>query len=82
MSATNPAEPTSAAPSRKRRQPTMPVTIELADVVRQEFLRQTSLRRFVSAEDIAHAIVFLASPCGANISGHALPVDSDTQALS
>ena len=29
----------------------------------------------------ANAIVFLASPLGANISGHALPVDGDTQAL-
>jgi NAD(P)-dependent dehydrogenase (short-subunit alcohol dehydrogenase family) len=35
----------------------------------------------VSADDIANAIVFLASRSGANISGHALPVDGDTQAL-
>jgi hypothetical protein len=34
-----------------------------------------------SADDVAHAIVFLASKLGANISGHALPVDADTQAL-
>ncbi len=52
-----------------------------ADVVRAEGLARTSLRRFVSAEDIANAIVFLASPCGSNISGHALPVDGDLQAL-
>ena len=44
-------------------------------------IAKTSLRRLVSAEDIANAIVFLASPLGANISGHALPVDADTQAL-
>ena len=52
-----------------------------ADIVRAEGLARTSLRRFVSAEDIANAIVFLASPCGSNISGHALPVDGDLQAL-
>ena len=52
-----------------------------ADVVREEALARTSLHRLVSADDIAHAIVFLASKLGANISGHALPVDADTQAL-
>ncbi len=51
------------------------------DVVRDEMLGKTSLKRFVTADDIAHAIVFLASPRGANISGHALPVDGDTHAL-
>ena len=51
------------------------------EVIRDEALARTSLRRLVSADDIANAIVFLASPCGANISGHALPVDGDTQAL-
>ncbi|MEP7330080.1 MAG: SDR family oxidoreductase [Betaproteobacteria bacterium] len=51
------------------------------DVVRDEALAKTSLNRFVTADDIAHAIVFLASPRGANISGHAMPVDADTHAL-
>jgi len=51
------------------------------DVVRDEMLAKTSLRRMVTAEDIANSIVFLASPLGANISGHALPVDADTHAL-
>ena len=51
------------------------------EVVRAEGLAKASLRRFVTADDIANAIVFLASPCGANISGHALPVDADLQAL-
>ncbi len=44
-------------------------------------LTKASLKRFVSADDIANAIVFLASPLGANISGQALPVDADTQLL-
>ena len=51
------------------------------EVVRDEMIANASLRRMVSADDIANAIVFLASPAGANISGHALPVDGDTQAL-
>ena len=52
------------------------------DVIREEIVGHTSLRRLVGADDIANAIVFLASPAGANISGHALPVDGDTQALA
>ena len=51
------------------------------EVVRDEAIAKTSLRRMVTADDIANAIVFLASPLGANISGHALPVDADTHAL-
>jgi len=50
-------------------------------VVRDEALAKTSLQRLVTADDIANAIVFLASTAGANISGHALPVDADTQSL-
>ena len=51
------------------------------EVVRDEAIAKTSLHRLVTADDIANAIVFLASPAGANISGHALPVDADAQAL-
>src|SRR3989442_745567 len=51
------------------------------DVIRDEALAKSSLKRLISPDDIANAIVFLASPLGANISGHALPVDADTQAL-
>jgi NAD(P)-dependent dehydrogenase (short-subunit alcohol dehydrogenase family) len=50
-------------------------------VVREEAVAKTSLHRLVSADDIANAILFLCSPAGANISGHALPIDADTQAL-
>jgi NAD(P)-dependent dehydrogenase (short-subunit alcohol dehydrogenase family) len=52
------------------------------DVVRKDALAKTSLRRLVTADDIANAIVFLASPSGANISGHALPIDADTQSIA
>jgi NAD(P)-dependent dehydrogenase (short-subunit alcohol dehydrogenase family) len=51
------------------------------EVVRDEALAKTSLKRLVTADDVASAIVFLASRHGANISGHALPVDADTHAL-
>ena len=52
------------------------------DAMRDQFLEKTSMKRFVTAEDIANAIVFLASPLGMNISGHALPVDGDAQSLA
>ena len=52
------------------------------EVARDEALAKVSLRRMASAEDIANAIVFLASPAGANISGQAVPVDGDTQSLA
>jgi NAD(P)-dependent dehydrogenase (short-subunit alcohol dehydrogenase family) len=51
------------------------------DAIRGELVNKASLKRMISAEDVAHAIVFLASPLGANISGHALPIDGDTQSL-
>jgi NAD(P)-dependent dehydrogenase (short-subunit alcohol dehydrogenase family) len=51
------------------------------EALREEALARTSLRRMIEAEDIANAIVFLASKVGANISGHALPVDADVQSL-
>ena len=50
-------------------------------VVRDELVGRTSLRRTVNAEDIADMILFLASPRGANISGQALAVDGDLQSL-
>ena len=50
-------------------------------VVMGEALAKTSLKRLVTPEDIAHLIVFLASPLGRNISGQALPVDADLHAL-
>ena len=52
------------------------------ETVRDEFVAKTSLKRFVTADDIANAIVFLASRLGANIDGHALPIDADTHSLA
>ena len=51
------------------------------DVIRAEAVGMSSLGRLIAADDIANAIVFLASAAGTNISGVALPVDADTQAL-
>ena len=50
--------------------------------IRRVYERQTSLRSFVSAEDIANAAFFLASDQGAMISGQALSVDGHTEGLS
>jgi NAD(P)-dependent dehydrogenase (short-subunit alcohol dehydrogenase family) len=47
----------------------------------QLYTRQASLGRMVDAQDIARLALFLAGPGGRNISGQALPVDGDTQAL-
>jgi len=52
------------------------------DETRADFLTKTSLGRFVTAEDIANSIVFLASKAGMNISGQAIAVDGDTQSLA
>jgi NAD(P)-dependent dehydrogenase (short-subunit alcohol dehydrogenase family) len=49
--------------------------------VRAEALAKTSLGQLIEPEDIAYAIVFLASRAGARISGQALGVDADVQAL-
>ncbi|MXX69015.1 MAG: SDR family oxidoreductase [Gemmatimonadales bacterium] len=51
------------------------------EAVRQDWLRQISLRRFVDAEDVAALVLFLTSDAGAKISGQALPVDGHTEGL-
>jgi len=47
----------------------------------KRYVSQASLRRMVTADDIAGMAVFLASPAGFNISGQACAVDADTQYL-
>ncbi len=51
------------------------------DLVREGFLRQTSMRTFVGAEDVAALALFLCSDAGAKISGQALAVDGHTEGL-
>lgn len=49
--------------------------------VRQNIVRQNSMHTFVTAQDIANLVLFLASPAGSKISGQALSVDGHTETL-
>ncbi len=50
--------------------------------VRSVYQRQSSLRKFVDARDVANVVVFLASEQGSGISGQALGVDGHTESLA
>ena len=50
--------------------------------IRNMYLRQSSLRCFVSAADVANLALFLASDKGARISGQALGLDGHTESLA
>lgn len=50
--------------------------------VREVYLRQTSMRTFVSADDVADTILFLASDAARKISGQSISVDGHTEGLS
>lgn len=50
-------------------------------VLRHNYVKHTSLRTFVSADDIANLVVFICSDLGARISGQALSVDGHTETL-
>lgn len=50
--------------------------------VREGYLRQVSMRTFVSPEDVAAVALFLCSDAGSRISGQALGVDGHTEGLS
>ena len=49
--------------------------------VRNMYVRQSSMRSFVTAEDVANLAVFLASEKSAKISGQALGLDGHTESL-
>jgi NAD(P)-dependent dehydrogenase (short-subunit alcohol dehydrogenase family) len=49
---------------------------------RERMLSKVSLRRMVSAQDIANMILFIASPAGANVSGQSLSVCGNVETLS
>jgi NAD(P)-dependent dehydrogenase (short-subunit alcohol dehydrogenase family) len=53
-----------------------------AQQVRDVYLRQSSMRTFVSPEEIADAVLFLASDSAAKISGQAIAIDGHTETLS
>jgi NAD(P)-dependent dehydrogenase (short-subunit alcohol dehydrogenase family) len=50
--------------------------------VRDQYVACTSMRTWVTADDIANMIEFLASPAGAKISGQALAVDGHTESIN
>lgn len=50
--------------------------------VRDVYLRQTSMRTFVSPEEVADTVLFLASDNAKRISGQAISVDGHTEGLS
>ena len=49
--------------------------------VRQGYARTVSMNRFVTADDIADAILFLASPAARSVCGQAMAVDGHTETL-
>ncbi len=53
-----------------------------AEEIRAIYARQSSMRLFVSAEDVANLAFFLASDQGATISGQAIGIDGHTESLS
>ena len=52
------------------------------DEIRNVYLRQSSMRSFVSPEEIADTILFLASNKASRISGQALAIDGHTETLA
>jgi NAD(P)-dependent dehydrogenase (short-subunit alcohol dehydrogenase family) len=50
--------------------------------IRDMYLRQTSLRLFVDAEDVAQMALFLASDAGRHVSGQAIGIDGHTEGLA
>jgi len=50
--------------------------------IRDVYQRQSSLRRFVEADEIANMALFLASDMGKGISGQALSIDGQTESLA
>ena len=52
------------------------------ELVREQFVSQTSLKCFVETEDIAQMALFICSDQGAKISGQALSVDGNTESLA
>lgn len=54
--------------------------IEYAEMEKQ-YLERVSLRRMVTAEDVAHMVLFLISPLGRNVSGQSLGVCGNVETL-
>ena len=52
------------------------------DTIRDVYERQSSMRTFVSPEEIADTVLFLASAKAGKISGQAMSVDGHTESLA
>ncbi|GAB4297208.1 MAG: SDR family oxidoreductase [Roseovarius sp.] len=52
------------------------------DEVRAQYVKGVSMRRWVSADDIADMALFLASPAAAKISGQVIAIDGHTETLT
>ena len=50
--------------------------------IRRLYQQQSSLGKFINAQDVANMVIFLCSDAGASISGQALSVDGHTESLS
>ena len=53
-----------------------------AEEIRDLYHRQSSLRTFVSGQDVADLAVFMASDQGSKISGQAIGLDGHTESLA
>lgn len=51
------------------------------DAMRQEYLRKISLRRMVTADDVAALALYLCSPAACNVTGQAVSVDGNVEYL-
>jgi NAD(P)-dependent dehydrogenase (short-subunit alcohol dehydrogenase family) len=50
-----------------------------SESVREVYLRQTSMRSFATADEVADTVLFLASEQASRISGQAISVDGHTE---
>ena len=51
------------------------------EAMREEYIRKTSLRRMVTADDVAAMALFLCSPAARNVTGQAISVDANIEHL-
>lgn len=51
------------------------------EAMRWEYLRKTSLRRMVTAQDVAALALYLCSPAARNVTGQAISVDGNVESL-
>jgi NAD(P)-dependent dehydrogenase (short-subunit alcohol dehydrogenase family) len=55
---------------------------QTAEIIKEVYLRQSSLRTFIDQEDVANLALFLASDLAGKISGQAIGLDGHTETLA